>query len=308
MVVLLLAAAISLATAGPLAGRAWAAVGGHVPLISGITAIGSSDAALNLTVGGAMDWSFRPNGTPSLVTIACAAFGTNVTLAATYAGASMNPGIVYDHVPFYVGIWYLASPPAGTERAAVSLSRADGGTPTECSATGWTGTAAVDASVSNASWEWGYVQSYLTIAPARAVPAGEVFFSALSRFEWGQGTPLAVGSTGGGATLVDANTTLGFGCLAILDHPDVDCVASAQLRTGGTSMTYTWAYFGGFAVAAGLGLVAGTGPAPVGGTAGTVLGLPSVLFVLVLLLAGISVGLALALLWPPRGRDRVRTP
>lgn len=225
-----------------------------------VSGSGSSDATAALSKGGTLSWSLSPSAAPTLVTLSCAAWGTGVVLWATYGSSWMSSAINYSYNGLYVGIFYLNYPASGTQTAVVTLYGASGTTTlVECSASGWTGTAGVDPTLWGRNWEWGNSQAYVSINPSRAVPSGEVFLSALSRLQWGtSGTALSVtGSPSGvGASIVDSNTNtgigLGYGCQAE-GSSDVDCIASAQLGSGGTSMQYSWTY-GAFAIVAGIGI------------------------------------------------------
>lgn len=170
----------------------------------------------------------------------------------------MGTGITYQYSSLYVGIFYLSYPATGTQYASVKLTAAGGSTYVECSASAWQDAVGVDLAIGNTSWEWGTSQTYLSIAPKTAVYTNEVFFSALSRYEWGTGTALSVTGAPSGVTsyIVDSNTT--SGCQAA-GPSDVDCIATGFVTSPATSMTYTWAYYGAFAVAAGIGILRGHG-------------------------------------------------
>ena len=268
VVVAMLVLVSTLALEGPLAGTASASSfsasgSGNVTAATPATpsSSGSSDASGTLSLGGTLSWPLTPSDTPSLAPVACAAWGTGVTLSATYGGTSMTTAITYQYSSLYVGMFYLNDPASGTQTAIVTLQAAGGTTEVECSASGWTGTAGVDLTIASSTYEWGNSQTYLAISPAKAVPSNEVFFSALNRFEWSSGTTLSVAGTGASASIVDSNTNTGsgsgFGCQQA-GSSDVDCIASAQLLSGGTSMQYSWLNYGAFAVAAGIGIETST--------------------------------------------------
>lgn len=270
-IVLVLAILVSaMAVESPLIGTAIAApvvAGGSGNLtataVASVSGSGSSDATASLSQGGTLSWSLSPSATPNLITVSCAAFGPGVILWATYGNTWMTSAINYTYYRsnsgLYVGIFYLNSPASGTQNAVVTLYKANTTTLMECSATAWTGAAGVDTTLWGHNWEWGTNQAYITITPARTVPANEVFFSALSRYQYGtSGTTLSVAASpsGASASIVDSNTYtgsgLGHGCQAA-GSSDVDCIASAQLGSGGTSMQFSWTN-GAFAVAAGIGI------------------------------------------------------
>ncbi len=214
---------------------------------------GSSNAVGTLSVGGTLTWSLTPSATPTLVTVVCAAaWTTGITLSATYAGWGMWGAFANQQSNLYVAIFYLTYPVSGTQTAAVTLVSAATAPVLECSATAWTGPTSIDASIASTSSEFGSTQLYVSIAPKTTVPSNEVFFSGLNLFEWsnnGAGTALTVTGSGATPSIVDAER-----CQPVPSHSDVDCIASAKLPTGGTSMTYSWASYGGYAVLVGFGI------------------------------------------------------
>ncbi len=238
-----------LAIVGPLSLQAKAATA--APSVS-------SDAKATFSPGGVLSWTHNPSlsasDAPTLVTLACAAVGS-VSFTAWYGGEWMTTAVAYQYNGLSMYMFYLNYPPPGSQVVWAMASAGSGTNEVECSATTWTGTVGVDMSIATTNYEWGTSQTYATISPAFTVPAGEIFFSAINRYEWSTGTTLSVsGSPSGvGASIVDSSLT--NGCQQA-GSSDVDCIASAKLLSGGTSMQYSWLYNGAFAVMGGFGIKA----------------------------------------------------
>ena len=158
----------------------------------------------------------------------------------------------------YVGLFYLLNPPLGAQTVKAWLGAAGGTTDVECSATTWTGVTGIDASIVNTNQDMHGSATSLALNPKTTVPANEVFFGALFLIVWacsGCGPSRLYVSYP--ASIVDDNLNVGsgsnHGCQALPNSPDYECIGSAQLPSGGTSMAFSWTY-GAFVVAAGFGI------------------------------------------------------
>lgn len=229
------------------------------PTASAIDAV--SDASAALTVGQTLNWTHTPVGSPTLATVSCGVHQTGVTLAVAYGKLTMKTGATNQQSNQFVGVFYLNTPQTGTRTVAVTLTASGGPANVQCSATTWTGTKGVDLSIASTSQDLSGSATSLTLAPTAAVPANEFFFGAIHRY-MPQGSPnLTVAGQGASASIVDSNVGMGngtgFGCQAVTFAPWEDCIGTAQLATGGLSMTFSWASFG-YATGAGFGIKTAT--------------------------------------------------
>ena len=214
---------------------------------------------MNPVLRGNFSWTHTPVGIPSLATVVCAAHSNKVTISTTYGGVRMATAKTNQQSGAYVGMQYLNNPPAGVQTVVVNLSAASGSTDVQCSATTWTGTAGVDTVIGSPSQDMSGGATQLSLYPGGATSAGtvpvtEVFFGAIHRYV-PQGSALLVAGSGATASIVDSNTASGYGCQQ-LSNSWKDCISSAQLLPGGTSLIFSWTNTdAGYAVATGFGVL-----------------------------------------------------
>lgn len=269
----------------------------------------SSDASATLGVGQNLTWTHTPVGSPSLVTVSCGVHQTDVVLSVAYGGRTMSGAITNQQSNQYVGVFYLRGPSSGARTVAVNLNAAGGQANIQCSGTTWTGVNDVDLSIANSSEDLSGAATSITLRPTSPVPANEAFFGALHRY-MPQGAPaLSLSGTDANSAIVDSDTDMGNGtgngCQAVVFASWEDCIGTAQLAAGGTSMTLSWVS-NGYALAAGIGLIEGAVPGQPRSGADTIVGVPTVVFVALIILVGISVAGAVVVGW--RYRTATRPP
>ncbi len=199
--------------------------------------------------GGTMSWVHTPAGTlgtPSLVTVGCIAHdGNTFTVSATYGGTPTTSAISSNGVSSMTTfIQYLNGPASGAQTVAVTLGSGWTVGRIACSATTWTGTNGVDTSIANSAYASGAYSQALSVGGSGKVPPNEIFFSVLGRFGPSTGPQAdTVSGTGASAALIDNDVDLGtgsgFGCIDA-GNSWSDCVASAQLLSAGTQITWSW--------------------------------------------------------------------
>ena len=250
-------ATVNSATVGPSTANSNVATSPGVSSSTATKAGVSDDAGTLTPYTNSLRWTHTPAGTPTLVTLACAARNTGIKLLAEYGGATMTPVITNQQSGgsgTYVGLFYLINPPPNPQPVHVWLGAAGAATDVECSATTWTGVTGIDSSIANTNQDMHGSATSLALNPKTTVPANEVFFGAIFRTVWacsGCGPSTLYVSTP--ASMVDDNLNVGsgfnHGCQALPNSPDYECIGSAQLPSGGTSMGFSWTY-GAFVVAA----------------------------------------------------------
>lgn len=271
----------------------------------------SSDAAATLGVGQNLTWTHTPVGSPSLVTVSCGVHQTGVVLSVAYGGRTMSGAITNQQSNQYLGLFYLRDPSSGARTVAVNLSAAGGQANIQCSGTTWTGVNGVDLSIANSSEDLSGAATSITLRPTSPVPEKETFFVALHRY-MPQGAPaFSLSGTDANAVIVDSDTDMGNGsgngCQAVGFAQWEDCIGTAQLAAGGTSVTFYWVS-NGYAVAAGVGLVEGAVPGQPHSGADTILGVPTVVFVALIVVVGVSVAGAVVVAWRYRAAARPPKP
>ncbi len=242
--ILLVSAALVIV--GPFSGIARAATS------PSIAPDASSDATGLLSVGGVLTWTHTPTSSTliSFVTVVCAAKNTGITLSTKYGGAALSTAVTNQQSNMFVGMQYLSNPPLGNQTVAVTLTAAGGTAYVECSATTWTGGNVVDTSIASTNQDLTGAATGLSLNPKATIPSNEVFFSAINRYL--PGAPAF--SVGASAYIVDDN--LNAGCQAQSNGWD-NCIGSARLLPGGTSLIYSWSSsYPGYVVAAGFGIKA----------------------------------------------------
>lgn len=206
----------------------------------------SDDTASIASGGGTMSWTHTPVGNPSLVTVSCIGHdGNGYTFSGTYGGSSMTSAVSNNGVSSMTTfILYLNSPPVGAQTVAVTLGSGWTGGRLACSATTWTGTDGVDASLSNSAFNGAgtATSQALSVGGLGTVPPNEIFLTALGRYAAGTSGD-TVSGTGAAASIVDNNVAqgigTGYGCI-FAGNSYYDCIASAQLRSSGTQIAWSW--------------------------------------------------------------------
>lgn len=261
----------------------------------------SSDATGALNVTQNFTWAHTPAGNPTLATASCGVHQTGVGVSVMYGGSPMLPAITNQLSNQYVGLFYLVDPGSGGQTVAVRLTAAGGPANVQCSVTTWTGVAAVDLTIANTSQDLSGFATHLAIGPSSALPSNEIFFATIHRYI-PQGAPgLSVAPSG--ASIVESNVNMGtgpgYGCESVTFAAWEDCIGTAQLSSG-ASMSFSW-ITSGYALAAGVGLVAGTPPGQGGSTYVTVVGIPIWALVAVALMIGVGVAGVVAVAFMFRG-------